>query len=376
MNRSLVRAESGLLVAALTAVLFAVSGKAWLTDLSNPLLNAGLFLWLFSVMLLCAFAVVRHADCLAVLLGEPYGTLILTLAVITIEVVMISAVMLTGDLNPTLGRDMMFSVLMIVLNGLVGVSLLVGGLRHVEQCYNLQGANSYLAVLIPMAVIGLVLPNYTVSAGPGMMTTLQAVFTLLAMGALYVAFLIMQTIRHREYFVAPSGRQVTVEEVDGDNEHHDHGSLVIRDVPFHAVMLVAFMVPIVLLSKNLAVLVDHGIAVSGAPVALGGFLVAILVLSPEGMAAVQAAAGDKLQRSINISLGSGLATIGLTVPAILMISLVTGKTVVLGLGSVDTVLLVATLAVSLVNFSSNRSNFVQGVIHLVLFAAYVVVIFD
>lgn len=374
MNRSLLRAELGLIVAAATAGLFTLFGNAWLADLSNPAITAPLFLWLFAVMLWASFAVVRHADCLAVILGEPFGTLILTLSVISIEVIMITAVMLTGDNNPTLGRDMMFSVLMIVLNGLVGLSLLLGGLRHREQVHNLRGANSYLAVLIPMAVLGLILPNFTHSAGRGALSLAQMGYAVVSTLVLYGAFLTMQTVRHREYFITPSGAEVKVEDADGDAEHHDH--LDLRSVPFHAIMLLAYMTPIVLLSKNLAVIVDYGIGELGLPAALGGFLVAVLVLSPEAMAAVRAAVADKLQRSINICLGSGLATIGLTVPAVLLVGAVTGKAVILGLDGKDTVLLLLTLTVGVVNFSSQRSNFIQGLVHLILFLAYVILIFD
>jgi len=376
MRRSLLRAEIGLGAAAVTAALFTVFGKAWLADLSDPLVTGPLFAWLFLIMLWASFAVVRHADCLAVILGEPYGTLILTLSVISIEVIMIAAVMLTGAENPTIGRDMMFSVLMIVLNGLVGLSLLVGGLRHSEQVHNLQGANAYLAVLIPMAVLGLVLPNFTLSTERGAMSLVQMGYAVLSTLVLYGAFLAMQTIRHREYFIAPAGNVVKVEDVAGDAEHHDHGDLDIRSVPFHAIMLLAYMTPIVLLSKKMAKIVDYGIGELSLPAALGGFLVAILVLSPEAMAAVKAALADKLQRSINVCLGSGLATIGLTVPAVLVVGVITGKKVILGLDGSDTVLLLLTLVVSMVNFSSQRSNSIQGLIHLVLFMAYVVLIFD
>ncbi len=376
MSLGRIRSELGLVASVLTVVMFTLFGKGWLADLSSPASTGVYFAWLFLIMLWSSFAVVRHADCLAVKLGEPYGTLILTLAVISIEVVMITAVMLTGDNIPTLGRDMMFSVLMIVLNGLVGLSLLVGGLRHVEQTYNLQGANAYLGVLVPVAVLGLVLPNYTVSTPTGYMSTAQAVFAIGSTILLYLAFLGIQTIRHREYFIAPTGEKVLADDAHGDADHHDHGDLEIHSVPYHAIMLVAYMVPIVLLSKSLAKIIDYGISVAGAPVALGGFLVAILVLSPEGMAAVRSAMANKLQRSINICLGSGLATIGLTVPAVLIVGMVTGKGVVLGLTPVDTVLLVTTLIVSMINFNSTRSNFVQGLVHLVLFCAYVVLIFD
>ena len=364
---SAVRAELALLASIATAVIFQVAGKSWLLDLSQAGPTIFAFLWLFGVMLWSSFAVVRHADCLAIKLGEPYGTLILTLSVISIEVIMVSAVMLTGADNPTLGRDMMFSVLMIVLNGMIGVSLLIGGFRHLEQQFNLQGANTFIAVLLPLSILSLVLPNYTRSTTDASFSLPQAIFLILMTLGLYGVFLGIQTMRHREFFIAPDG---------GEDGGHDHDGLAIRSVPFHAIMLVAYMLPIVFLSKKLAVIIDYGISVVGAPAALGGVLVAVVVLSPEALTAFKAAAADQLQRSVNICLGSALATIGLTVPAVLLIGLVTEETVVLGLDRVDSIMLVVTLMVCLVNFSSGRSNVLQGAIHLLLFCAYAVLIFD
>jgi Ca2+:H+ antiporter len=365
------RSELGLAAGVVTTLLVMTIGRTWLADLGDPLRSLVLFAWIFAVMLWLSFSVVRHADALAIKLGEPYGTLILTLSVISIEVIMVSAVMLTGAENPALGRDMMFSVVMIVMNGLVGLSLLLGGRRHWEQRYNLQGANTFLAVLIPLAVLGLVLPNYTRSTSDGTFSVPQTIFLVVMTLGLYGAFLALQTVSHKDYFRAPPQDEPAIA-----GGHEDHHGIEVHSVSFHSVLLVACMLPIVLLSKSMAKLVDHGITVAGAPIALGGFLVAVLVLSPEGMAAVQAALNNKLQRSINVCLGSALATIGLTVPAVLCIGLATGKAVVLGLESAETVLLLLTLAVSMVNFSSGRSNVIQGVIHLILFATYLVLIFD
>ncbi len=154
-NWSALLRESGLVAGAITAVLFFTIGDAWTSDLSDPWWSSILFVWLFAVMLWCVFGVVHHAEALALLLGEPYGTLILTIAVIGIEASLIAAIMLSGDANPTLARDTMFAIYMIVLNGLVGLSLLLGGLRHIEQDYNLQGANAFLAVIVPLSVIAL-----------------------------------------------------------------------------------------------------------------------------------------------------------------------------------------------------------------------------
>ncbi len=363
------REEAALFAGALTVLLFTLFGGAWLADLSSLARYALLFGGLFAVMLWLAFAVVRHADALAARLGEPYGTFILTISVISIEVVMIVAVMITGGENPTLARDTLFSVLMIVMNGLVGICLIGGGLRHGEQSYNLQGASAYMGVIIPLAILGLVLPRYTYTAPGGQVTPLMGTFLILASIVLYAVFLGIQMSRHRGYFRQPLPR-------DSQGDEDEHGDLVVHSIAYHAVLLPLTMLPIILLSKKMAVLVDHGISTLSAPQALGGFFVAILVLSPEAMAALSAARQNRLQRTINIALGSALATIGLTIPAVLAIAAVTGKSVELGLPESHTWLLLLTILVTMQNLSSQRTNILQGVVHLTLFVAYVVLMFD
>ncbi len=367
---SIIKCEAGLLVGVATLVIFLLWGGDWISALSGWVFPLVIFAWLFASMLWLSFGVVHHADCLAIKLGEPYGTLILTLSVISIEVVMISAVMLTGAENPALGRDMMFAVLMIVLNGLVGISLLCGSLRHSEQVHNLQGANTFLVVLIPLAILCLILPNFTQSTEVGTYSGGQTLFAVAASIALYGAFLVAQTLRYRGHFVAPAIGE------DEQGDHHDHGDLVVRSVGFHAVLLLANMLPIVLLSKNMAKVIDYQVASFQAPIALGGVIIAVLVLAPEGLAAVQSALSDRLQRSVNICLGSALATIGMTVPAILIIGIVTGNKIVLGLGPVDSVLFMTTALVSVITFTSSRTNIIHGVVHLILFVAYLVMLFD
>jgi Ca2+:H+ antiporter len=266
----------------------------------------------------------------------------------------------------------MFAVIMIVLNGLIGLSLLIGGFKHIEQRFNLQGANTFLAVLIPLSFLSLLLPNFTMSSEIGTLSKPQMVFLTIATLALYGTFLAAQTMRHSGFFVAPARDGESLGSVD----LHDHEDLDVRGVSFHSVLLVAYMLPIVLLSKSMAKIVDFGIAQAGLPAALGGLLVAVLVLSPEGMAALKAARDDRLQRSINICLGSGLATIGLTVPAILAIGLLVDLPVVLGLEGTEALLLVLTALVAVVNFAGGRANMIHGLVHLILFAAYVVLIFD
>lgn len=365
------RSELVVWVGLVTTVVFLLFGQGWLADLSSLPRYVLLFACLFGVMLWLTFGVVRHADGLAALLGEPYGTLVLTLSVIGIEVSMISAVMLTGENNPTLARDTMFAVLMIVLNGMLGVTLLMGGLRHHEQVYNLQGASAYLGVIVPLSVLCLVLPRFTPSAPGGAASPLMAVFLMVVSVGLYGVFLLIQTVRHSAYFERPGGPANV--EADGEPAHD---GLVVRSVRYHAVFLVLTMLPVVLLAKKLAVLVDHGIEAGGAPQALGGLVVATLVLAPEGLGAARAALANQLQRTVNIALGSALSTIGLTIPAVLAISLSTGAAVEVGLEPVQIVLLALTLLVSIVNLGGGRTNILQGAVHLIVFLAYAVLIFD
>jgi Ca2+:H+ antiporter len=311
--------------------------------------------------------VVRHADCLAIKFGEPYGTLILTLAAISIEVMMISAAMLHGANNPTLARDAMFAVIMIALNGLVGLSLLLGGLRHREQHYNLQGTNSYLNVIMALAVLGLVLPNFTTSTSGPTFSTHQEIFLMITSAGLYAIFLLIQTMRHSQYFM--ESQDVVVRSASA------HHQLQIRSTPYHAVMLVVYLLAVVLLAEKLAIPLDSSIEQFGMPQAFGGAIIASLVLAPEGLGAIHATLSNHLQRSVNILLGSVLATIGLTIPAVLTIGLITKRSVTLGVEGGNLPLLLLTLAVSLVTFASGKTNVLQGCIHLLLFAVFLLLIF-
>jgi Ca2+:H+ antiporter len=368
----MLRCEWPLLVSVATAVLFLAFGRSWLADLSNPVWFAFILGWLFMVILFSAFAVVRHAESLAVRLGEPLGTLILTLSVTVIEVMMIAAVMYTGHGNSSLARDTMFAVVMIVLNGMLGLSLLLGGLRYHEQTYNLQGANAFLAVIVPLAVLGLVLPNFTMSSPGPTFSPLQSTFLIVMSIGLYGAFLAIQNLRHRDYFVLPNSAEAgTNQKVSG---LHDESEF--RSVPYHTLLLLVYLLPLVILSKQLAAPIDYGIRVLGAPSAFGGFVVAVLILSPESLGAVRAALTNQLQRSVNILLGSVLATISLTIPSVLVIGFITDKTIILGLDAVDATLLLLTLGLSILTFASPRTNVLLGAVHSLLFLAYLMLVFE
>lgn len=367
---SLLREEWSLLASVLTTVLFLLFGGGWLADLSNPIWFAFILVWLFTVILLSAFAIVHHAESLAIILGEPFGTLILTLSVIGVEVLMISAVMLTGEGKPAIARDTMFSVVMILLGGMTGVSLLLGGLRHHEQTYNLQSANAFLALIIPLAVLGLVLPNFTTTTAGPTLSPFQSVFTSLMSVGIYGIFLAVQTKRHRDFFVSPQMGEAVEDDVHLYDEHP------VKSTAYHAIFLLLYILPLVILAKQLAVPLEYGTRTLGAPPILSGFLVAILILAPEAISAVRAAVRNQLQRSVNILLGSVLATIGLTIPAVLTIGLITGKTIYLGLNTTDTILLLLLLALSTLTFSNNRTNALLGAVHLLLFLAYLMLMFE
>src|SRR5438477_5817264 len=317
---SLIRAEFALLIGVVTAAIFLWSGSRLLETLEHPGVMGVVFAWLFVAVLWSAISVVRHADCLAIQCGEPYGTLILTVSAIAIEVVMMAAAMLHGANNPTLARDMMFGVMMIVLNGLVGFALLLGGLRHREQNYNLQGASAYLNTIIALAVLGLVLPNFTISLSGPRFSTVQEIFLVITSLSLYVVFLFIQTGPHRQYF-----KDAVLE----PGSHVDD-PVKMRSAGFHAVMLFLYLIVVIVLAEKFAIPLDNCIERFGMPQAFGGAIVAGLVLAPEAMSAFKAATRNQLQRSVNILHGSVLASIGLTIPAVLIIGMTTHRSVILG----------------------------------------------
>jgi len=365
---SIMRAEFPLLFGAGTAAIFFGTGNQLVENLRQPFLLAIVLLWFFAVILWCAISVVRHADCLAIKFGEPYGTLILTLSAISIEVTVISMAMLHGANNPALGRDAIFAVMMIALGGFVGLCLLTGGLRYREQRYNLQGVNSYLNVIMALAVLGLVLPNFTTSTSGPTFSATQKIFLVVMSLSLYGIFLLIQTLRHRQYFI--ESEDVTMRSATASYD------LPMRSTPYHAAMLVIYLIVVVLLAEKFAIPLDNSIERFGMPQAFGGAIIAALVLAPEGVGAIHATLNNQLQRSVNILFGSVLATIGLTIPAVLTISLITKRPIILGVEGGNLPLLLLTLGASVVTFTSGRTNILQGCVHLLLFAVFLLLIFS
>jgi Ca2+:H+ antiporter len=310
------------------------------------------------------FAAVHHAEVLAHRIGEPYGTLLLTLSVTVIEVSLISSMMLGDKVVPTLARDTLFAVTMIVCNGLVGACVLIGGLRFREQQFRVSGASVYLSVIIVLATITLVLPNYTFTDPGPVYSTAQLAFVSLSTLALYGVFLYTQTVRHRDYFVTAAQ----------DDAEHDAG-LHSAGVGLSLGLLLLSLFAVVMLAEKFAHLVETTSTIIGAPIAFAGLVVAVLILLPESVAAIAAARRNQLQRSINLALGSALATIGLTIPAVAVVSLVLDKQLTLGLETQEMVLLVLTFFISMLTFGNGRTNIMFGLVHVVVFALFVFLVF-
>ena len=324
--------------------------------------------WVFAAVLLVVlfgtvFAAVHHAEMIAERIGEPFGTLLLTMAITIIEVALIATIMLGDKPAPALARDTVFAVVMIVCNGLVGLCIFIGGLRYREQDFQLTGANLYLSVLFVLATITLVMPNFTLTAPGPFYSAAQLGFVSVVTVLLYAVFLYTQTIRHRDYFVSGAGDA-------------GHGEAISdRMLAVSVALLLAALLAVVLLAKKFSVVVDVVTAKIGAPPAFAGVLVAVLILLPEGVAAVSAARKNDLQKSINLALGSSLATIGLTIPAVAVAAYALDMQLVLGLSGQDSVILLLTFALSMLTFGTGRTNILFGMVHMVVFAVFVFMVF-
>ena len=320
-----------------------------------------------AALLACVVAAVHHAEVVAHRVGEPYGTLLLAVAVTVIEVGLIVSLMIAGGAATTaLARDTVFAAVMIILNGIVGLCILVGAQRHHEQTFTLSGVSASLATLAAIVTLTLVLPNYTVTAAGPFYSASQLGFIAVVSLVLYGTFVLVQTVRHRDYFLPEDARS--------DAQAHAQPPTA-RTALVSAGLLLACLAAVVLAGKALAPSIELGVAAMGAPAALVGIIIAAVVLLPEGLAAVRAARANRLQTSLNLALGSALATIGLTIPAVAIVSLATGWTLTLGIDLKSTVLLVLSLMVATLSLGTGRTTVLQGVVHLVIFAAFLFLAF-
>ncbi len=365
-----------LLAAWLVVAVFQWGGHSWLSQSMAPVVAVTCFVVLFATILAASFGVVSEADALAHRLGEPYGTLVLTLSIVSIEVILIAAVMLGPGETPTIGRDSIFAVMMIILNLVTGVCLVTGAARYGEQEYNAQGALAFISMIVVLAGAALLLPN-TLGNGDGAFGPVQAIGLSVLTVALYGAFLLLQMRRYRYHFMQPAPGHLSIRPAAPDGREASAQPRTGRDGRniVNAAILIALMLPIVLLAHHLAVVIDYGVARAGAPVALGGLLIAIIVFTPESITAVQAAFRNETQRAINLCLGAFVSTVGLTVPAVLTVGLVTGKTVVFGISATETILFVLTMALTTLTYLGQRTSALQGLLHLTLFCVFTLLLF-
>ena len=312
------------------------------------------------------FAAVHHAEVLALKLGEPFGSILLAIAVTVIEVGLIISIMFSGTPDSdVVARDTIFATVMIVLNGVIGLCLVLGGQRHFEQTFHLQGAASALGVLGTLATIALILPNYTVAADGPHYSSLQLLMVGLLSLVLWGVFVFVQTVRHRDYFL---------DELDDAAATEAETAVPANlEALISLGLLLLALTAVVLLAKILSPPLSAAVAAAGLPKAFVGVVIAGVVLLPEGMAAVKSSLRNRLQNSINLSLGSAIASIGLTVPAVAMVSLLLDRNISVGISPANITLLVLTMFVSTLTLGTGRTTVLQGAIHLVIFGIFLLI---
>jgi Ca2+:H+ antiporter len=308
------------------------------------------------------FAAVHHAEVVAHRVGEPYGTLVLALAVTLIEVALVVSLMMTGgDEAAALARDTVFAAIMIILNGIIGLCLVVGGAAHSQQTFSMDGVSAALVALATIAIMTLVFPNYTVSApgpfySPGQLLLIATVSLVI-----YGTFVFTQTIGHRQFFLPAADPDDTAPH----SPPPSNGTTALSSI-----LLMVCLIAVVLLAKKLAPSLEATVARLGAPNAIVGVIIAGIVLLPEGLAAIRAARANRLQTSLNLALGSALASIGLTIPAVSALSLYTHSHLLLGISPKSTALLMLSLFVTALALRTGRTIILHGVALLVIFVVY------
>ncbi len=315
---------------------------------------------LFFIIIYSSMSVAHHAELLAQKFGEPYGTLVLTMSAVTVEV-MIIAIMMIHAHNPLLARDTIYSAIMLDINGLLGVSAIIGGIKFGEQPYNIDSSNSYLSMLLVSVGLSMILPQFINFEHKDIFMIFIVVIFIL----LYIVFTKIQLKNHK-YFFEYKGNNIL-------NRHHSN----IKDINpwYHSILLFIYIVLIGFLSEILAVFMDNNLKELGLPLALGAVGVAIISASPELIVAIRSALNNRMQTVINIALGASLATLLLTVPSVIIVSRISGLDIELALSPIQELLLGLTFVVSIVNFNDGETNMLEGFLHFILFIVFAFVLF-
>ncbi|MDO9053959.1 MAG: calcium:proton antiporter [Gallionella sp.] len=317
----------------------------------------GLLLVILAAVIGVAFRIAHHAEVLALRFGEPYGTLILTTAAVSVEVVIL-IVLLQGAPNPTLARDTVFAAIMFDINGILGLAAIVGGLRHGSAKYNVDSANSFIAMLLVAIGIGMFIPDFV----PEEKWLFYSAFSVCVMVVMYIAFLRLQTVEHRKFFEYSA-------EIDEEvhDEVHSPNSL-------HVAIMLGAIVLVGLLSEVLSVLLDAGLTGSSLPKSIPAVLVALISASPEILTALKAAQQNRMQTTVNIALGASLATVLLTLPVIEAIALFNGERINMALTPVQGGMLLLTFLAVMNNLHDGETNAIEGISHFALFAAFIALV--
>lgn len=331
----------------------------------TSLLSQTWFIALMGITLIGAvLSAVHHAEVIAHKTGEPYGTLVLSISVTIIEVSLIISMMLTGhEGSEFIARDAVFATVMIVINGVIGLCIFVGGLTHHEMSFRNEGTNSALAVLTALATFILVMPIVTVSTPGPDFTKSQLAFAGIASFALYIAFLFFQTVSHRDYYLPKTEDKKT-----DSNFHALKPSNLKTGVS--GVLLIISLIVVVGLAELLSPAIERGVAAAGAPKTIVGIAIALLVLLPEGFAAVRAAKANRLQSSLNLALGSALASIGLTIPTVAAIAIFFNLPLSLGISDLNMVLMYLSFFIGALTLAIGRTTLLQGIVHVIIFLEY------
>lgn len=324
--------------------------------------QGGLLLWIALLIILAAiigvaFRISHHAEVLAIRFGEPYGTLVLTLAAVSVEVVIL-IVLLQGAPNPTLARDTVFAAIMFDINGILGLAAIVGGLKHGSAKYNLDSANSYIAMLLVAIGVGMFIPDFV----PEERWKIYSIFSVGIMSIMYLAFLRLQTVEHRKFFEYSEDTSV-----EAHDQIHSPNSM-------HILIMIGAIILVGMLSEILSVLLDSALKGSGFPKAIPAVLVALISASPEILTALRAAQKDRMQITVNIALGASLATVLLTLPVIEAIALFNDERIVMALTPVQAGMLLLTFLTVMNNLHDGETNAIEGVSHFALFAAFIALV--
>lgn len=342
---------------------------AWIAYFGNHFFSGTTYSVILTIFLIgSVLAAVHHSEVIAYRLGEPFGTLLLAFAITIIEVALIISIMLgaKGLETITLARDTVFAAVMIIITGIIGICIIVGSIKYREQTFTLQGVSTALITLTTIIMFVLILPNYTISHSGGEYTKFQLLFVAIVSLGLYLGFTMMQTVRHRSYFISPENKLMNAL----SSEERLPAKPSKKEMYISGIFLILCLGIVVLLAKLLSKDVEHIVVWAGAPKSLVGIIIAGIVLLPEGMAAFRAARSNQIQTSLNLAFGSALASIGLSIPAIAITSVITGIRMTLGIDIKSTLLLGLSLFIITISLITGKTNMMQGLVLIAIFLLY------